>query len=118
MLMLAERGDVVDVITLTEHLKLRGKLDAVGGAAYLAELAQAVPTAANIKYYCRLIHDKALLRTLLETSTEMIIRGYEDPSSVDDLLDQAERSILSLMEGKTAKSFAFSPMRIVLSSLS
>ena len=105
MLTLTERGDVIDVITLTEHLKLRGELEAIGGASYLIELAQAIASAANIKYHCRIVRDKALLRTLLETSTEMITRGYEEDSSVDDLLDQAERSILSLMEGKTAKSF-------------
>ena len=105
MLTLTERGDAIDPITLIEHLKMRSELDAIGGAAYLTELGQAISSAANIKHHCRIVRDKALLRTLLETSTEMITRGYEEDSSVDDLLDQAERSILSLMEGKTAKSF-------------
>lgn len=106
MLTLTERGDVIDAITLTDHLKVRGELESIGGAAYLAELGQAIPTAANIKHHCRLVRDKARLRSLLETSTEMITRGYEEDSPVDDLLDQAERSILGLMEGKTTKSFA------------
>src|SRR5579885_3082307 len=52
MLDLSERGEVIDHITLTEHLKMKGDLEAVGGSAYLAELLQVVPTAANVRYHC------------------------------------------------------------------
>ena len=61
MLDLSEHGEVIDQITLTERLKAKGELESVGGAAYLAELVQAVPTAANIKYHCKIVRDKALL---------------------------------------------------------
>src|SRR5918911_4381423 len=54
MLELSERSEVIDHITLTEHLKARGELESVGGASYLAELVQVVPTAANIKYHCKI----------------------------------------------------------------
>jgi replicative DNA helicase len=105
MLDLSEHGEVIDQITLTEHLKTKGELEAVGGAAYLAELVQVVPTAANIKYHCKIVLDKALLRNLISTSTEVISRGYEGLSSVDDLLDFAERSVFGLAQGKLGRSF-------------
>ena len=105
MLDLSEHGEVIDQITLTEHLKGRGALESVGGAAYLAELVQAVPTAANVRYHCKIVRDKALLRGLIGTSTEVITRGYDGTGSVDDLLDYAERSVFSLAQGKLGRSF-------------
>lgn len=106
MLDLSEHGEVIDQITLTEHLKIKGELESVGGSAYLAELVQVVPTAANIKYHCRIVRDKALLRGLISTSTEVISRGYDGTASVDDLLDYAERSVFSLAQGKLGRSFS------------
>jgi len=105
MLDLSEHGEVIDQITLTEHLKRKGELESVGGAAYLAELVQVVPTAANVRYHCKIVRDKALLRGLIGTSTEVITRGYDGTGSVDDLLDYAERSVFSLAQGKLGRSF-------------
>jgi replicative DNA helicase len=105
MLDLSEHGEVIDQITLTEHLKGKGELESVGGAAYLAELVQVVPTAANVRYHCKIVRDKALLRGLIGTSTEVITRGYDGTGSVDDLLDYAERSVFSLAQGKLGRSF-------------
>jgi hypothetical protein len=105
MLDLSNHGEVIDQITLFEHLKMKEDLESVGGAAYLAELVQVVPTAANIKYHCRIVRDKALLRGLIETSTDVIARGYEGTAPVDDLLDFAERSVFSLAQGKLGRSF-------------
>jgi replicative DNA helicase len=105
MLELSDHGEVIDQITLSEHLKMKGELETVGGSAYLAELVQAVPTAANVKYHCRIVRDKALLRGLISTSTEVISRGYEGTSPIDDLLDFAERSVFSLAQGKLGRSF-------------
>ena len=105
MLELSERSEVIDQITLTEHLKGRGELESVGGAAYLAEIVQVVPTAANIKYHCKIVREKALLRGLITTSTDIITRGYEGTAAVDDLLDFAERSVFSLAQGQLGRSF-------------
>jgi replicative DNA helicase len=105
MLALADRGEVIDQITLTECLKGRSELEAVGGAAYLAELVQVVPSAANIRYHCKIVREKALLRNLITTSTEVITRGYEGATAVDDLLDFAERSVFSIAQGKIDRSF-------------
>lgn len=105
MLDLSEHGEAIDHITLTEHLKTRGELESVGGAAYLAELVQGIPTSANIRYHCKIVRDKALLRGLISASTEVITRGYDGASSVDDLLDFAERSVFGLAQGKLGRAF-------------
>ncbi len=106
MLELSEQGEVIDQITLTERLKAKGDLESVGGAASLAELVQAVPTAANVKYHCKIVRDKALLRGLITTSTDIITRGYDGTAPVDELLDFAERSVFSLSQGKVGRSFS------------
>jgi replicative DNA helicase len=105
MLELSEVGEVIDQITLTERLKAQGEIEAIGGAAYLAELVQSVASSANIRYHCKIVRDKALLRELIHTSTEVLTRGYEGTSSVDDLLDFAERSVFSIVQGKLDRSF-------------
>lgn len=105
MLDLSESGEAIDQITLTEHLKRKGELEAVGGAAYLAELVAAVPSSANVRYHSKIVRDKALLRSLIGTSHDIISRGYEESSSVDELLEHAERSVFSIAEGKLGRSF-------------
>ncbi len=105
MLELSEVGEVIDQITLTERLKAQGEIEAIGGAAYLAELVQSVASSANIRYHCKIVRDKALLRELIHASTEVLTRGYEGTSSVDELLDFAEESVFSIAQGKLDKSF-------------
>lgn len=105
MLELSEVGEVIDQITLTERLKAQGEIEAIGGAAYLAELVQSVASSANIRYHCKIVRDKALLRELIHTSTEVLTRGYEGTSSIDDLLDFAERSVFGILQGKLDRSF-------------
>ncbi len=105
MLELSEQGEAIDQITLTERLKAKGELESIGGATYLAELVQVVPTAANVKYHCKIVREKALLRGLIATSTDIITRGYDGTAPVDDLLDFAERSVFGLAQGKMGRSF-------------
>ncbi len=105
MLELSDVGEAIDQITLTERLKGKGELESVGGATYLAELVQVVPTAANVKYHCKIVREKALLRGLITTSTDIITRGYDGTAQVDDLLDFAERSVFGLAQGKLGRSF-------------
>src|SRR5918994_2324930 len=69
MIELSDRTEPVDVITLSECLKNRGELEAVGGSAYLASLADSVPPAANISHYARIVREKSILRSLINTAT-------------------------------------------------
>jgi len=83
MIELSDRSEPVDLITLSEHLKNRGELEAVGGSAYLASLADFVPTAANISYYARIVREKSILRSLISTATEIATRVYEEQGNIE-----------------------------------
>jgi replicative DNA helicase len=105
MVDLSQRSEPVDLITLADALKSRGELPAVGGAAYLAELADKVPTAANTAHYARIVRHKAVLRSLIMTATEIASQGYESTADVDQFLDQAEHKIFEISERKVRQSF-------------
>jgi replicative DNA helicase len=105
MIELTDRNEPADLITLSEFLKNRGELDAVGGSAYLAALADFVPTAANISYYARIVREKAILRSLISTATEIATRGYEEQGNVEEFLDTAEKVIFDISEKKIKGSF-------------
>jgi replicative DNA helicase len=105
MLDLNQRSEPVDLITLAEALKERGELQDVGGAAYLAELADKVPTAANVEYYARIVHQKAVLRSLIDTATNIARQAFEAGGNVDEFLDEAEHMIFAISERKVRPSF-------------
>lgn len=100
MIDLQQRSEPIDLITLTEVLTSRGELQQIGGSAYLQELAEKVPTAANVGYYARIVRQKAILRSLITTATEIATRGYESNADVDQFLDEAEHKIFEISEKK------------------
>jgi replicative DNA helicase len=101
---LADRSEPADLVTLGEQLRSRGELADVGGAAYLAELAERVPTAANVAHYARMVRDKAVLRNLIGTATSIAERGYGG-QDVKELLDRAEQEIFALSEREVRPAF-------------
>jgi replicative DNA helicase len=105
MIELSDRNEPVDLITLSEFLKGRGDLEAVGGTAYLASLADFVPTAANISFYARIVREKSILRSLISTATDIATRGYEEQGNVEEFLDAAEKVIFDISEKKIKASF-------------
>ncbi len=102
---LSERDEPADLITLTNELRKIDQIDTIGGASYLASLIDSVPTAANIEYYARIVKEKAILRKLIETSTEIITQSYEDRGDVESFLDEAERAIFEISERRVRPSF-------------
>ncbi len=102
---LAERDEPADLITLTNELRKKEHLDSVGGASYVTSLIDSVVTAANIEYYAKIVKEKAILRKLIDTSTEIITHSYEDRSDVESLLDEAERAIFEISENRIKPSF-------------
>jgi replicative DNA helicase len=102
---LSERDEPADLITLTNELQKIDQLDSIGGASYLASLIDSVPTAANIQYYARIVKEKAILRKLIQTSTEIITQSYEDRGDVEVFLDEAERAIFEISERRVRPSF-------------
>jgi replicative DNA helicase len=106
MVGLVEHRTVIDPVTLRDELGRRGELDAVGGADYLSELVDAVPTAANLEYHARIVKDKAILRRLIETSTGIITEAYDGRSTASDLLDKAESRIFQISQERGSEGFS------------
>ncbi|MCL4439780.1 MAG: replicative DNA helicase [Firmicutes bacterium] len=109
---LFDRGEPVDLITLSEELRQVGLLDQVGGVSYVAGLANSVPTSANVEHYARIVEEKSLLRKLISVSTRIAQLGYEAEEEIESLIDRAEQMIFELAQRKTHSSFV--PLKTVL----
>ncbi len=105
MLKLNDEGKAVDLITVTEELAATKLLEDTGGVSYLSELAAAVPTAANMEYYARIVEEKSLLRRLIRTATTIAQDGYTREDEVETVLGEAEKSILEVAQRKNAGAF-------------
>ena len=105
MVELFERNEPQDLITVTNILKDKNRLDAIGGPAYLASLTDIVPVVANIGFYGKIIRQKAILRQLIQTSTEIAARCYEEQDDIDALVDEAEQTIFEISRSKSGQSF-------------
>ncbi|KKM12814.1 DNA helicase [Clostridiales bacterium PH28_bin88] len=112
ILFLAEKGEPVDLLTVTDTLRGRGELDKAGGATYVASLANVVPTAANAAYYARIVSEKSLLRSLIHAAANIAQQGYDGGGEVSQLLDQAEKAIFDISQRR--RRDGFSPIRDVL----
>jgi replicative DNA helicase len=102
---LDERHERADVITLTECLKRRGDLEAVGGAAQVAELVERIATAANVELYARIVKDKSILRSLMEAGTDIAATAAVGTGDVEQFLDDAERRIFEISERRVRPAF-------------
>lgn len=93
----------VDHTLLIERLKSAGEYESMGGAAYIAEIAQAVPTAANAQYYAQIVRDRALVRSLIRASTDILRDAYDQTTDPRDMLARAESKLFSILE-RTGRS--------------
>ncbi|MGQ5711757.1 replicative DNA helicase [Desulforudis sp. DRI-14] len=100
VLQLIDEQKPVDLLTVTERLRLDGLLERLGGAAYVASLLDVVPTSANVEYYARIVEEKALLRALIRVSTRIAEMGYENAEAPERLLEQAGQMIMELSSGR------------------
>ena len=102
---LYDKNEPVDLITLSNALKDKSMLDSVGGTSYLASLVDNVPSAANVANYAKIVKEKAILRGLIGSATDIINSCYATGSDVDEVLDKAEHSIFEISENKVRPSF-------------
>jgi replicative DNA helicase len=93
-----DRKEPIDLITVQQKLKDSGTLEGVGGLAYLSNLMDAVPSAANLAYYLDIMREKFVLRRMLRACTQVIGRVHEHEGEVDALIDEVERDILKISE--------------------
>src|SRR4029079_9031544 len=105
MVVITERGGVVDPLTLSEELSRRGELEASGGKDYIGFLVDAVPTAANIEYHAQIVREKAILRRLIDVSTWIVADAVEGRSTASQLLDEAEQKIFAVSQQQTKDGF-------------
>lgn len=101
---LYEKNEPQDMITVTEFLSAKGALEEVGGATYLAALADAVPTAANIIYYAKIVREKSILRDLIQASSRIGTLCYEG-SDADEVLEQAQQDIFQISQSRIKQDF-------------
>ncbi len=105
MVTLTDRNEPVDMVTLRDELTRSGELDEVGGPAYVSALTDGVPRSANVEYYAKIVKEKSTLRRLIQSSNEVLARAYDAEEDADTLLDEAERSIFSIAEGRMRSGF-------------
>jgi replicative DNA helicase len=92
--------EAIDVITLQQRLKDKQLLEQIGGIAYLSQLQDSVPSAANLSYYLEIVQEKFLLRRMITTCTEVVGRVYDYEGDVEMLLDEVEKEILRINESR------------------
>lgn len=97
---LADKSKPIDVVTLSSILKELGTFEEIGGASYLAEILERVPTSMNVEYHARLINDQAVKRRLVSVCGEISTRGFEPGETTEELLDYAEKSIFGLSSSR------------------
>ncbi|EON70897.1 replicative DNA helicase [Lysinibacillus sphaericus] len=105
MLRLSDQGKAIDVVTVTEELSAKKEIEDVGGLSYILELANAVPTAANVAHYAKIVEEKALLRRLIRVATKIVEDGYTREDEVEALLGEAEKKMMEVANRKNAGDF-------------
>jgi len=103
---LFEKAEPVDLITVSDQLKVRGSLDNVGGLEYLTGIATSVPTTANARHYAKIVEEKSILRKLIKTSSDIINMGYEASEEVSTVLDRAEKGIFDILQKRNMQGFS------------
>jgi len=114
MVALSERGDAIDLVTLKEELARMGELEAVGGPAYVASLADGVPRSANVEHYARIVKEKSTLRSLIFSANKILANAYQAEDDPDVILDGAEKAIFEIAEDRVRAGFT--PLRDLVQS--
>jgi replicative DNA helicase len=105
ILNLFEKNEPVDLITVTRELERTGELEKVGDVAYLDEMQDSVPTAANVEYYARIVKDESLRRRLIRASAQIYNDSFDSSKEIDVLLDDAERTVLDIRQENVTRGF-------------
>ena len=112
---LYDRKQPTDIVTLSDELARQERLDGVGGVAYLASLAAAVPTSVHVEYYGRIVERTATLRRLIDAGTKVVGVAYQEGIETEDALDQAEQAIFDVSQRRVSRGFM--PIKDVLEAL-
>ncbi|MBF0493697.1 MAG: replicative DNA helicase [Candidatus Omnitrophica bacterium] len=114
---LYDQNQGVDMVTITESLKKNNLLERVGGSSYIAEIANSIPTAANIEHYARIVREKHVLRSLIGAATKIVTESFDSAAEADDVLDSAEKMIFDISTTKRTSSSIVSMKDVVRESI-
>jgi replicative DNA helicase len=103
---LFDRSEPIDIVTLTDHLRKKNDLDTIGGPQYLTSLAMTIPTAANVRYHSKIVREKAMLRGLLRSVTDIARSVYDGELDAEELIDYAEKTVFDLSDKRIKVSFS------------
>ncbi len=112
MLEVYEARDPIDLVTLTNRLEKNKQLDLVGGASYLSELLNTVPTASHVLSYAKTVREKATLRRLIKAASQIMELGYDERGNLSDLLDRSEQVLFSVSQHYLKEKFV--PLKDIL----
>lgn len=105
MIGLNKNNNPIDLITLSDQLSRSGHLDEAGGAAYISQLTDGVPRAVNVVHYAKIVKEKSTLRSLIQSANAVLTRAYDGEADADVQLDEAERSIFEIADGRMRSGF-------------
>ena len=112
---LAERSQPFDAVTLSEFADRRGNLDGIGGLAYLGQLANETPSAANLPAYAQIVRERALLRDLIRVGGEIAGSAFgSDGRDVSELVDEAESKVFEIAESGSRRGSGFVALKKIL----
>jgi len=106
ILNLYNKSEPIDIITLKSELISTGKFEAVGGYEYIALLPDKVPLVSNAEKYMRIVEEKSILRKLIKASNDLMALGYEQNEEIDTIMEQAEKKIFDIMQGKNQRGYS------------
>ena len=112
MLYLYEHHEPIDLLSLSNRLKETDEIEQIGGKSYLASLANAVPTAANIVHYAKIVAKKSVLRKLIDNSSQIIANAYNETEEIDKILDESEQKIFAVSQKHIRQDFT--PVKPIL----
>ncbi len=112
MLNLFNKNEPADIVTVSDYLNNENLMEKVGGVTFITALANTVPTAANVTYHAKIVREKADLRNLINTATDIAGMAYESSDDVADVIDKSEKMIMEVANRQNVS--AFTPMRDIV----
>lgn len=109
------RNEPVDLITLSDELSKMDIIDEIGGVTYLANLSSSIATTSNVKYYCKIVQEKSLLRQLIKSSNDIMAKAYDSTEDVSAIMEKAEKNIFDISQG-TKREGLYPISEVLLSS--
>ncbi|NNG00640.1 MAG: replicative DNA helicase [Desulfobacteraceae bacterium] len=103
---LFSKAEPVDLVTLSNYLREKGHLEDIGGAAFLANFVDSIPVAVNPLHYAKIIREKASLRRLIQSATEIVRKCFEDQGELENIIDFAEKAVYEISENSSRQSFS------------